>query len=54
MYEQTTKTNFLQPKPLTEFEKRMIAYCDSNHDLCAAMVRELEKLNQKIEKLEGK
>ena len=54
MYEQTTKTNFMQPKPLTEFEKRMIAYCDSNHDFSAAMVRELEKLNQKIEKLEGK
>ena len=49
MYEQTTKTNFLQPKPLTEFEKRMIAYCDSNHDLCAAMVRELERLNKNLE-----
>ena len=54
MYKQTTKTNFLQPKPLTEFEKRMIEYCDANHDFCAAMVRELKKLNQKFEKLEGK
>ena len=46
MYKQTTKTNFLQPKPSTD--------CDSNHDFCAAMVRELKKLNQKFEKLEGK
>ena len=34
---------------MTEFEKRMIAYCDSNHDLCAAMVRELERLNKNLE-----
>jgi DNA-binding transcriptional regulator/RsmH inhibitor MraZ len=37
---------------VTEFEKRMIAYADSNHDLCAAMVKELERLNENIEKIE--
>ena len=48
--------NHLQKKTefpeLTEFEKRMIAYTDSNHDLCAAIVRELERLNEKIDKLQ--
>jgi len=47
--------NYLQTKTeLTEFEKRMIAYADSNHDLCAAIVKELERLNEKIDKLQGK
>tara|TARA_B100000902_G_C27154786_1_gene835567 strand:+ start:607 stop:786 length:180 start_codon:yes stop_codon:yes gene_type:complete len=40
-------------KPLTEFEKRMIAYADSNHDLCAAIVKELERLNENIENLKN-
>ena len=40
-------------KPLTEFEKRMIAYTDSNHDLCVAIVRELERLNENIESLKN-
>jgi len=43
----------MEPKPLTEFELRMIAYADSNNDLCAAIVRELERLNENIENLKN-
>jgi len=47
--------NYLQTKTeLTEFEKRVIDSFDSNHQLFAAIIKELERLNEKIDKLQGK
>ena len=46
--------NYLQKKTeLTEFELRVIDSFDSNHKLFGAIIKELERLNKKIDKLQG-
>ena len=43
----------METKPLTEFELRVIDSFDSNHKLFAAIIKELERLNENIEKLKN-